>query len=484
LPKLDSRRLTLAALVLPLLLAGCSSLREPPPRDLPPRPQTTAPAPSAAASKTIDTERTPELTTAHASQKSMPQKAAANPVLGPQDYPDLFDRIRAGYRIPKVDDEAIDEQLAWYMRHQAYLDRTFTRGEKYLYHIVTELEARKMPLELALLPVVESAFEPFGFSRAKASGLWQFIAPTGKRYGLKQNYWYDGRRDVIESTRAALDYLEELHAEFGDWLLAVAAYNCGENNVRRAIAKNRAEHKPTDFWHLKLPRETRAYVPKLMAMSRLVENPAASGVELVTIPNVPFFGVVPTGGQLDLRVAADLAGITHEELTYLNPAFNRSSTDPSGPHQLLLPVDACEAFSTNLAQIPADERVRAAPYRVAKGDTLSKIARAHGTSPSAIMQHNGLSSTHLRVGQELLLPGGTGKLHPKVAQAAQRFDGGGSGSRSSRSSSGRYHTVRRNDTLWSIAQRYGLTVQKLASLNKIRTNAVLPVGRKLVVRGG
>jgi membrane-bound lytic murein transglycosylase D len=428
------------------------------------------------AARASETVRTPGLSTARSQQNAAPPARTAAP--GPHDYNELFDRIRAGYQLGRIENEAIDAEFSWYIRHPAYLDRTFTRGERYLYHIVAEIEARGMPLELALLPVVESAFEPFGYSHASASGLWQFIASTGKHYGLKQNYWYDGRRDVIESTRAALDYLETLHAEFGDWLLAVAGYNCGENAVRRAIAKNRAANKPTDFWHLQLPRETRAYVPKLMAMSRLVKDPSAVGLQLVDIPNVPFFGTVPTGGQLDLHMAADLAGITQEELTYLNPAFNRSATDPDGPHRLLLPVDACEIFAENLARVPAEARVRVAPYRVVKGDTLSKIARDHGTSASAIMQHNGLSSTRLSIGQQLLLPGGSGKPHPKVAQAAQRFDGYGG------RSTNRYHVVRRGETLWSISRRYGVPLQRLASLNKMKTSAVLPIGRRLVVRGG
>ncbi len=174
-----------------------------------------------------------------------------------------------------------------------------------LYHIVTELEARGMPLEIALLPVVESAFEPYAYSRARASGLWQFIPDTGSRYGLKQDWWYDGRRDVVESTRAALDYLQSLHDEFnGDWLLAIAAYNCGEMAVERALDANRAKGKPLDFWSLKLPKETQAYVPKLLAMRRLVADPEAFDIAISPIPNQPYFARVETHGQIDLKLAA------------------------------------------------------------------------------------------------------------------------------------------------------------------------------------
>ena len=179
-----------------------------------------------------------------------------------EDYDDLFDRMRAGFVLDEVQEPAIDTQLAWFEHNPDYLERVFQRGQRYMYHIVTEVEARGMPLEFALLPVVESAYEPFAYSVSRAAGLWQFIPGTGVRFGLKQNWWYDGRRDVVESTRAALDYLQALHDQFdGDWLLAIAAYNVGENSVQRELDYNRAHGKPTDFWHLKLPAETRAYVP-------------------------------------------------------------------------------------------------------------------------------------------------------------------------------------------------------------------------------
>src|ERR1700683_2176049 len=179
-----------------------------------------------------------------------------------EDYDDLFDRLRAGFALDEVQEPAIDQQLAWFEHNPDYLERVFQRGQRYMYHIITEVEARGMPLEFALLPVVESAYEPFAYSVSRAAGMWQFIPGTGVRFGLKQDWWYDGRRDVVESTRAALDYLQALHDQFGDdWLLAIAAYNVGEMTVQREIDINRAAGKPIDFWHLKLPAETRAYVP-------------------------------------------------------------------------------------------------------------------------------------------------------------------------------------------------------------------------------
>jgi membrane-bound lytic murein transglycosylase D len=228
--------------------------------------------------------------------------------LTPEQYPDVFDRMRAGFKLDDIDSPRIDQQLAFYANNPAYLERVFGRAGLYLHHIVQEIEARGMPLELALLPVVESAFEPYAQSWVRANGLWQFMPGTGERFGLKQDWWYDGRRDVIASTRAALDYLQYMHDEFfDDWLLAIAGYNCGEARVLREVNKNRAQGKPVDFFSLNLPSETRAYVPKLMAMRRLVANPEDYGIAFSPIPNEPYFAKVDTGGQLDLSLAAELA---------------------------------------------------------------------------------------------------------------------------------------------------------------------------------
>jgi membrane-bound lytic murein transglycosylase D len=398
---------------------------------------------------------------------------------GPERVADLFERIRAGFQLSDVDQASINQQLAWYASHPDYLERTFGRSEKYLYYIVTQLEERKMPLELALLPVVESAYEPFGYSRARASGLWQFIPGTGARFGLKQNWWYDGRRDVLESTRAALDYLQFLHDEFnGDWLLAVAAYNSGEVNVHRAIRQNLALNRPTDFWHLKLPRETRAYVPKLLAMRRLVADPEALGLEFTPISNEPYFAMIETGGQIDLKLAAELAGITMDEVVELNPAFNRWATDPDGPHQLLLPVDTGELFRQALALVPPEERVQLSHHEVKTGETLSTIARQYSVTPAVIKQVNGLSGTELRAGQHLVVPTNGADLHPKVLMAAARVDGRPGVSRNSR-----FHVVRRGESLWTIAQAAGMSVDRLAALNGMEPGDTLRAGRKLKLRG-
>src|ERR1700683_779479 len=214
-------------------------------------------------------------------------------------YTDLFDRVRAGFQLEDVAENAVDMQLFWFANHPDYLERSFQRSELYLYDIAAQIEKRGMPLELALLPMIESAYEPYAYSRARASGLWQFIPGTGSRFDLKQDWWYDGRRDVVESTRAALDYLQSLHDEFnGDWLLAIAAYNCGEAAVEHAVRVNRSAGRAIDFWSLWLPRETRAYVPKLLAMKRLVRDPGAYGLAMSPIPNQPYFARVATPGQI------------------------------------------------------------------------------------------------------------------------------------------------------------------------------------------
>ncbi|MGB8328337.1 MAG: transglycosylase SLT domain-containing protein, partial [Steroidobacteraceae bacterium] len=306
---------------------------------------------------------------------------------------DLFDRIRSGFRLEDEDRRAIDSQATWYANNPEYLERVFSRAELYLYQIVSDAETRGMPLELALLPVVESAFEPYAYSSSRASGLWQFVPGTGSRFGLKQDWWYDGRRDVVESTRAALDYLQYMHDRFdGDWLLAVAGYNCGEACVAHAVRVNRAAGRPIDFWSLKLPAETRAYVPKLLAMRRLVADPASYGIAFGPIPDESYFTRVETGGQIDLKLAAELAGITPEELFELNPAYHRSATDPAGPHFLLLPNDSADQFRQNLALLTPDERMRVAHYLARRGDSVASVAARFHAPQRLIRELNGLGT--------------------------------------------------------------------------------------------
>jgi membrane-bound lytic murein transglycosylase D len=409
-----------------------------------------------------------------APEMSMAERSAAK-------YPDLLDRLRAGFAMPEQESLKIDRELTWFAAHPDYIERTFGRAEVYLHFIVGEVEARGLPLEIALLPVIESAFEPYAYSRARAAGLWQFIPGTGSQYGLKQDWWYDGRRDVVAATGAALDYLEALHDEFdGDWLLAVAAYNCGERTVERAVRNNRAAGKPIDFWNLKLPAETRAYVPKLLAMSRLVANPGDYGLEFSVIPNVAHFQRVDTGGQIDLKIAAELAGVTVEELYGLNPAYHRWATDPSGPHVLLLPVEAADVFRQNLQQITPDQRMSVQRYSVRKGDTVASMAAHFNTTPQLIRELNGLGANDkIAVDTELRVPSASIVLPEKVMRAAALVDGRQAARRGKLRG---VHVVRRGDSLWGIARSSGMDVATLASLNGIKPGAKLQAGQRLTLR--
>lgn len=396
---------------------------------------------------------------------------------------DLWERIRASFRLDhEVNRPRVAAEVEMYTRHPNYLARVGERAEPYLHYIVESIEQRGAPLELALLPVVESAFQPNAYSPGRAAGLWQFIPDTGRRFGLEQNWWYDGRRDVYASTQAALDYLELLRDQFdGDWLLALAAYNSGSGTVSRAIEKNRRAGRPTDFWSLDLPRETRSYVPRLLAISAIVSDPGAYGVDLVPITNEPYLARVDLDSQIDLGLAADLAGISLDDLYRYNPGFNRWATAPQGPHYLMLPVEKLDLFNEKLARVPADERMRWNRYLVTRGDTLGTIARTHGTSVAVLMDSNKLKSTRIRVGQELLIPVGN-EANVRVAAAG----GGRTGTAASAPKGSRkvVHTVQAGDTLWDIARKHGVTTRQIADWNRIALNSTLRRGQKLTLWPG
>src|ERR1700683_4179427 len=398
--------------------------------------------------------------------------------------PELFARLRAGFQLDDVDEPAVASQLNWFANHPAFLERTWGRAGLWLYYIVGQLEQRKMPVELALLPVIESAFEPYAYSRARAAGIWQFISDTGRRFGLKQDWWYDGRRDPIEATRAALDYLQALHEEFdGDWLLAVAAYNCGELTVSRAIQRNQRLGKPTDFWHLKLPTETRGYVPELLAMRRLVANPERYGLEFSRIANEPYFVAIATGGQIDLKVVADVAGGSVEDLYELNPALHRWATDPTGPYRLLVPVDAAESLQDTILHLTPEQRMRVDHYTVRRGDTIATIALRYATKPDVIRELNDLGASDVPVIDAVLrVPSPNIQLPEKAMRAAMLVD---SPQRRLRRGTRRpnIHVVRRGDTLYAMAQRLGTDVQTLAQANGIRAGDRLHAGQKLRLGG-
>ncbi|MBW3566499.1 MAG: LysM peptidoglycan-binding domain-containing protein [Proteobacteria bacterium] len=401
--------------------------------------------------------------------------AAEELAVGPGD---LWVRIREGFALKSVENEEIMAQLRWYAAHQSYLDRVATRAMPYMHLIVEAIEERGMPMEIALLPIVESAFDPFAYSHGRAAGLWQFIPGTGKRFKLKQNWWYDGRRDVTEATRAALDYLEYLHGEFDDWQLALAAYNSGEGNVGRAIRYNKARNLPVDFWNLRLPKETSAYVPKLLALKLLVEHPERYGVSWRPIADEPYLAGVDVGRQIDLALAAELAGMDIEQVYLLNPAFNRWATDPEGPHTLLLPLENVESFQTALAELGESDTVRWQRHRIRTGESLLSIAGRYNTTVDLIREINGIRGNLIRAGDTLTVPVAMKSLNGYALTADNRLDSKQSVARNGTRVD---HRVASGESFWSISRSYGVGIRELAAWNNMAPTDPLRVGQKLAV---
>ena len=391
-------------------------------------------------------------------------------------FDDVWERIRYQLSIEVPQNRPVVTERNYYARHQAYLDRISKRAEPYLHFIVEEVEKREMPIEIALLPIVESAFDPFGYSHRSASGIWQFMPQTGERFDLKQNWWYDGRRDIVQSTRAALDYLSYLYKTLeGDWLNAIAAYNSGEGRLLRAIRKNRKKHLPTDFWSLDLPKETTAYVPKLLALSDLLKRQEEFGLTWNPIINAQVVETVDVGSQIDLALAAEMAEISLTELYRLNPGFNRWATDPNGPHFLLIPSDKVEHFELQLAKTDIKSRLRWQQYKVTNGDSLSVIAGKFSTSVSAIKSLNKLKSSTIRVGQQLLVPLSDGTVKSEHLPQEMRH------AVNKVTDQKVLHTVKSGDTLWDISREYDVTINELAKWNKLDKSSVLRLGQKLSV---
>ena len=391
---------------------------------------------------------------------------------------DIWARLRKGFAIEPLDSPLVDKEIQWFVNNPEYMQRMMERARLYLYYIADEVEKRGMPTEIALLPAIESAYKPHAYSRARAVGLWQFMPRTGKLYGLKANWWYDGRRDVQASTQAALDYLEKLYNDFdGDWHLALAAYNAGEGKVARMIKYNERKGKSTDYQYLKLKRETLHYVPKLMAMVAIVAHPDKYGVKLASIPNEPYFARVDTGSQVDLGVVAKLVDVPVDDLHDINPGYTRWATDPNGPHHLLVPADKKDALIEGLNNLPEEDRIQWQHHAVKRGETLSEIGRRYGLSVAALRTSNNLRSNLLHVGQDLLIPISASASVPKVIRTAYR----GSSTRAAKRGDPVIHRVRRGETLSSIARRYDVLVSQLAKWNLMQLDDVLRLGTKLKI---
>lgn len=411
----------------------------------------------------------------------------------PLPDPDLWQRIRVGFALEPLDSPLVAEQEGWYASRPDYIKRFVDRGSLYLHYIVEQVEKRGMPTEIALLPVVESAFTPKAASRAKASGLWQFIPSTGKNYGLKQNWWVDNRNDVVAATDAALSYLQRLHDQFGSWELALAAYNCGEGCVSRAIAWNQKRGLPTDYLSLtRLPPETRSYVPKLMAVKNIVLSPATYGVELDSVPDQPYFTTVQAPARIDVKVAAQLAGMSEEEFTALNPA-HRKPVAVSSSGTLVVPLDKAETFKENLENYDKP-LVSWTTYQARRGESLDAIARRYGLTRHQVLAVNDTLRLdrrgHLRYAGPVLVPIKRAASAPAhVAAASVRTASTGPAPRAGAAvhaanvaADAKWYVVRAGDTLYGIARRFDIAVEALRELNNLSVHGVIHPGLKLQLR--
>ncbi len=394
-------------------------------------------------------------------------------------YRDIWARLRSGFKLSDPANELTTRQINLLQQYRSYLDKVQKNAEPYIHFILNEAEKRNLPTELALLPAVESTYRPFAYSGGSAAGLWQFIPATGRHFKLKQNWWYDGRRDIVESTRAAFDYLEALAKRFdGDWELALAAYNCGAGCVNRAIRQNKAKGKPTDYWSLPLPKETRVYVPKLLAISSIVKNPAEAEIKLREIPNQPFFASVDIGSQLDMALAADMAGITTDELYRLNPGINRWATAPDGPHRLNLPIAKVDEFKQKLSELDPSQRIHWKRHKIKSGDTVSTIAQQYQTTAKLIRQANNLKDNSIRAGKYLVIPTATKSLEHYALTADKRQQGI---QNRKRKGNKLIHIVQEGDNFWDLSREYKVSHKKLARWNGMAPKDTLKLKQKLVV---
>lgn len=383
---------------------------------------------------------------------------------------DLWKRIRLGFKIRDLETRLVDERVRWYVGQPEYFARMAQRSSRYLFFIVEEIERRGMPTELALLPFVESAFVPEALSTASAAGLWQFIPSTGRNYALEQNMWKDERRDVVESTRAALDYLQKLYDMFGDWHLALASYNWGEGAVSRAIAKNQRAGKPARYTDLQMPIETRNYVPKLQAIKNIVADPAKYSVVLPPIDNSPHFIAVHKTRDIDVQTAAALAEMKLEDFRALNPAFNRPVIlGAGGGAQLLLPANKVERFQANLAAWEATGQPLASwtTYKTSTSDTLAAVAKRVGISEDQLREANRIPPRYrLGAGSTILIPrdetmetdipaehlNGSFALVPEHSNLRKIT-----------------YRVRRGETVFSIAQRWKVLPKDVILWNRLNS---------------
>ncbi len=378
---------------------------------------------------------------------------------------DIWERIRVELTLTIPEDQIAATSLyrERLYKNQSAVNRISKSGQRYLYHTLSRAEELGLPVELALLPFVESEFDPYAKSVDGATGIWQFMPATGKEWGLKTNWWYDGKKDVLASTEAALQFLTYLNEKFdGDWLLAMAAYNTGLTRVNRAIRKNKRQDKPTRFWDLDLPKETTAYVPKLLVLCELIKDPESFGVNLPSIANRPYFQRVKIPGQLDLMQAADLAGLKPETIYELNPGFNQWATDPSGPHYLLLPIGVSDRFTTQLESLDQTDLVRWDRYKIRRGDNLYRIASRYKIEVAVLKEINGMDSDLIIAGKEIMVPRGAAWANKQEPRE-------------------RVYKVLKGDTLWNISKKFKVTIEDVALWNELNIETPLQINQEIKI---
>lgn len=393
---------------------------------------------------------------------------------------DLWARIRNGFSLADMRSQEVRHNESQYTRQQKYIDHIVERSRRYLFYIVEEVERRGMPTEIALLPIVESAFDPIAYSRQHASGLWQFIPSTGRAYGLEQNWWHDERRDVVAATQAALDYLQKLHKMFGDWKLTLAAYNWGEGSLKKTIDENHNGSQRIHFRDLQLPLETKNHVAKLIAVRNIIANPESFGIKLKPLPNRPYFEQVEINQPIDVKLAAELAGVPENEFAALNPAYHRPVIRINeSPRTLLLPVNKAKTFVTNLENYDKS-LVSWRVYRVKEAETIEDLSEKYAIDVTELAEINGISeNTSLRRGQTLLVPRGKSRARESTYHLAQNNPNSQRNAYASMNNQIVY-VVQKGDTLFHIAKRYGIDVKEIKLWNG--NNERLSIGQKLTLR--
>ena len=411
------------------------------------------------------------------SDRQTTAKAAPEPA--PIVINDVWERIRLGLKMPVPDQKLVNYYRDWYIKHPNHLAQVSERSVPFMYLIVDKLEKRNLPVELALLPIVESSFDPFAYSHGAASGLWQFTTPMAKYFGLQMNWWYDGRRDVPAATDAALDMMEYLYTKtHQNWLYAMAAYNTGEGRVRNAVKQSDSNNTKTDFWSLNLPSETERYVPQLLALADVIKNADKYGIKLAPIPNKPYVEIIDIGSQIDLAYAAKLANMSLKELHSLNPGYNRWATAPNGPHNLVVPIGKAEHFKLELAKTKAKDRLKWVRYKVKSGDSIGKIAQKYNTTIGVLRSVNELDSNTIYAGKHLLIPVASQNEKVYTLSQQQRLK---HKQNIKRANYRMDHLVQSGDSLWKIAKNNKVTIDRLAAWNNMAPKDPLKIGQKLVI---